>query len=115
MTLDLASCPSRDVCDDITLLHSIVPWILPNVHPTCAWASRIGNIVFVFLCSYSQDELVAGAISSAAYNHPSLKELTTGDNGYGCPSSLANGAVKGIVRKAGVKKLVVEDDFPGEL
>ena len=24
MTLDLASCPSRDVCDDITLLHSIV-------------------------------------------------------------------------------------------
>ena len=67
---------------------------------------------FVFLFSYSQDELVAGAISSAVYNHPSLKELTTG---YKCSLSLVNGAVGGILRKAGVKKLVVEDDFPGEL
>ena len=25
-TSDLASCPSRDVCDDITLLQSFVPW-----------------------------------------------------------------------------------------
>ena len=67
---------------------------------------------FVFLFSYSQDERVAGAISSAVYNHPSLKELTTG---YGCSPSLVNGAVGGIVRKAGVKKLVVRDVFPGEL
>ena len=67
---------------------------------------------FVFLFSYSQDELDDGAISSAVYNHPSLKELTTS---YGCSPSLVNGAVGGIVRKAGVKKLVVEDDFPGEL
>ena len=66
---------------------------------------------FVFLFSYSQDELVAGAISSAVYNHPSLKELTTG---YGCSTSLVNGAVVGILRKAGVKKLVV-GIFPGEL
>ena len=62
---------------------------------------------FVFLFSYSQD-----AISSAVYNHPSLKELTTG---CWCSLALVNGAVGGIVRKAGVKKLVVEDDFPGEL
>ena len=67
---------------------------------------------FVFLLSYSQDQLVAGAISSAVYNHPSLKELTTS---YECPPSLVNGAVGGIVRKAGVKKLVVMRDFPGEL
>jgi len=67
---------------------------------------------FVFLLSYSQDQLVAGAISSAVYNHPSLKELTTG---YRCSPSLVNGAVGGIVRKAGVKKLVVDGDFPGEL
>ena len=68
---------------------------------------------FVFLFSYSQDELVAGAISSAVYNHPSLKELTTGDT---CSPSLVNGAVGGIVRKAGVKKLVIKRDvFPGEL
>ena len=68
---------------------------------------------FVFLFSYSQDQLVAGAISSAVYNHPSLKELTTG---YRCSPSLVNGAVGGIVRKAGVKKLVVRGDvFPGEL
>ena len=67
----------------------------------------------MFLFSYSQDELVAGAISSAVYNHPSLKELTTGD--FYSPS-LVNGAVEGIVRKAGVKKLVVKGDvFPGEL
>ena len=65
----------------------------------------------LFCVSYSQDELVAGAISSAVYNHPSLKELTTGR----CSPSLVNGAVEGIVGKAGVKKLVVEDDFPGEL
>ena len=68
---------------------------------------------FVFLFSYSQDELVAGAISSAVYNHPSLKELTTG---YRCSPSLANASVEGIVRKAGVKKLVIKRDvFPGEL
>ena len=67
---------------------------------------------FVFLFSYSQDELVAGAISSAVYNHPSLKELTTG---YLCSPSLVNGAVGGIVRKAGVKKLVINNNFPGEL
>ena len=67
---------------------------------------------FVFLFSYSQDELVAGAISSAVYNnHPSLKELTIG----WCSPSLVNGAVGGIVRKAGVKKLVVERVLPGEL
>ena len=67
---------------------------------------------FVFLLSYSQDALVAGAISSAVYNHPSLKELTIGV----CPPSLVNGAVGGIVRKAGVKKLVLYGDvFPGEL
>ena len=66
---------------------------------------------FVFLFSYSQDELVAGAISSAVYNHPSLKELTIG----AYPPSLVNGAVGGIVRKAGVKKLVVTGVFPGEL
>ena len=67
---------------------------------------------FVFLFSYSQDERVAGAISSAVYNHPSLKELTTGGE---CFPSLVNGAVGGIVRKAGVKKLVVEDVLPREL
>ena len=67
---------------------------------------------FVFLFSYSQDELVAGAISSAVYNHPSLKELTTS---YECSPSLLNGAVEGILRKAGVKKLVITGDFPGEL
>ena len=70
----------------------------------------------MFLFSYSQDELVAGAISSAVYNHPSLKELTTGGM---CSPSLANASVEGIVRKAGVKKLVIKDvvgnDFPGEL
>ena len=66
----------------------------------------------MFLFSSSQDKLVAGAISSAVYNHPSLKELTTGDM---CPPALVNGAVGGIVRKAGVKKLVVEGNFPGEL
>ena len=66
----------------------------------------------LFCVSYSQDELVAGAISSAVYNHPSLKELTTGDL---CSPSLFNGAVGGIVGKAGVKKLVVWDVLPGEL
>ena len=66
----------------------------------------------LFCVSYFQDELVAGAISSAVYNHPSLKELTTGG---GCFPTLVNGAVGGIVRKAGVKKLVVEGIFPGEL
>ena len=55
---------------------------------------------------------VAGAISSAVYNHPSLKELTIG---FGCSPSLVNGAVGGIVGKAGVKKLVVRGVFPGEL
>ena len=67
---------------------------------------------FVFFFSSSQDKLVAGAISSAVYNHPSLKELTTSNM---CSPSLVNGAVAGIVRKAGVKKLVVGGDFPGEL
>ena len=67
----------------------------------------------MFSFSFSQDELVTGAISSAVYNHPSLKELTTG---YLCSPSLVNGAVGGIVRKAGVKKLVVMGNvFPGEL
>ena len=66
----------------------------------------------LFCVSYSQDELVAGAISSAVYNQPSLKELTTGG---GCTPSLVYGAVWGIVGKAGVKKLVVKDVFPGEL
>ena len=66
----------------------------------------------MFLFSYSQDELVTGAISSVVYNHPSLKELTTGDR---CSPSLVNGAVGGILRKAGVKKLVVGGHFPGEL
>ena len=66
----------------------------------------------MFLLSYSQDERVAGAVSSAVYNHPHLKELTTGDE---CSPSLVNGAVEGIVRKAGVKKLVVGDVLPGEL
>ena len=66
----------------------------------------------MFLFSYSQDELVTGAISSAVYNHPSLKELTTGS---WCSPSLVNGAVEGIVRKAGVKKLVIKKVFPGEL
>ena len=70
------------------------------------------EICCVFLFSYSQDERVTGAISSAVYNHPSLKELTTG--GW-CSPSLVNGAVGGIVRKAGVKKLVVRGVFPGEL
>ena len=77
---------------------------------------------FVFLLSYSQDQLVTGAISSAVYNHPSLKELTIGDKrsplttGGRCHPSLDNGAVGGIVRKAGVKKLVVRGNvFPGEL
>ena len=63
-------------------------------------------------CVYSQDELVTGAISSAVYNHPSLKELTTGTE---CSPSLVNGAVGGIVRKAGMKKLVVKSVFPCEL
>ena len=67
---------------------------------------------FLFLFSYSQDELVAGAISSAVYNHPCLKELTTG---RWCSPSLVNGAMEGIVRKAGMMKLVVESVFPGEL
>ena len=67
----------------------------------------------MFSFSYSQDELVDGAISSAVYNHPSLKELTTGCL---CSPSLVNGAVGGIVRKADVKKLVVIGGvFPGEL
>ena len=58
--------------------------------------------------SLPQDELVTGDISSAVC----LKELTIGDE---CPPSLVNGAVKGIVKKEGVKKLVVESVFPGEL
>ena len=70
------------------------------------------ELEILFCVSYSQDELVAGAINSAVYNHPSLKELTTGDE---CSPSLVNGAVEGIVGKAGVKKLVVEDVFPSEL
>ena len=48
----------------------------------------------MFLFCYSQDELFADAISSAVYNHPSLKELTTG---YGCLPSLVKGAMEGIV------------------
>ena len=71
-------------------------------HVSCAWTNGIGNM---FCVSYSQAELVADAISSAVYNHPSLKELTTG---RWCTPSLVNGAVGGIVRKAGVKKLVVK-------
>ena len=66
----------------------------------------------MFLYSYSQGELVAGTISSAVYIHPCLKELTTGYEGS---PSLINGAVEGIVRKAGMKKLVVKNVFPGEL
>ena len=62
--------------------------------------------------SLPQDKLVTGAISSAVCKHPSLKELTTGRK---CPPSLVNGAVEGIVRKEGVKKLVVGKGFPGEL
>ena len=74
---------------------------------------EVGTLFCVLILPYcSQDELVTGAISSAVYNHPSLKELTTS---YGCSPSLVNGAVGGIVRKAGVKKLVVDSDFPGEL
>ena len=65
----------------------------------------------MFLYPYSQ-EIVTGAISSAVYNHPSMKELTTGDE---CSPSLVNGAIEGIVRKAGVKKLVIGNVFPGEL
>ncbi len=65
-------------------------------------------LIFLF----SQDELVAAAISSAVYNHPSLKELTTGE---GCSPSLINAAVGGIVRKPVIKKLVVADVFPSEL
>ena len=80
-------------------------------HVSYAWANGIGNIVLC-LFSYSQDELVTGAISSAVYNHPSLKELTTGTE---CSPSLVNGAVGGIVRKAGMKKLVVKSVFPCEL
>ena len=83
--------------------------------PTCFMCLGQWNCkhCFVFLFSYSQDELVTGAISSAVYNHPSLKELTTG---YKSSASLVNGAVEGIVRKAGVKKLVVKGDvFQGEL
>ena len=75
------------------------------------WASVIGNIVLC-LFSYSQDELVTSTISSAVYNHPSLKELTTGTK---CSPSLVNGVVGGIVRKAGMKKLVVKSIFPREL
>ena len=76
------------------------------------WANEIAKHCFVFLFSYSQDELVAGAISFAVYNHPSLKELTTGDE---CFAFRFNGAVEGMVRKAGMKKLVVKNIFPGEL
>ena len=82
--------------------------------PTCFMCLGQWNCkhCFVFLFSSSQDELVAGAISSAVCNHPSLKELTTGEM---CSPSLVNGAVEGMVRKAGVKKLVVKSVFPGEL
>ena len=82
--------------------------------PTCFmyWGQWNWKHCFAFLFSYSQDELVAGAISSAVYNHPSLKELTIGDS---CSPSLVNGAVGGIVRKAGVKKLIFKGNFPGEL
>ena len=87
-----------------------------DVHSIRASASGVGNLVFCCYChilySYSQDDLVTGLISSAVCNHPSLKELTTG---YVRSPSLVNGAVEGIVRKAGVKKLVIKDDFPGEL
>ena len=68
--------------------------------------------LFCVLCFYYQDELVAGAIGSAVYNHPSLKELTTGE---GCSPSLINAAVGGIVRKPVMKKLVIADVLPGEL
>ena len=78
-------------------------------HASCAWTNGIGTL---FCVSYSQDELVAGAISYAVYKHARLKELTTGK---GCSPSLVNGAVGGIFRKAGMKKLVVKEDFPGEL
>ena len=66
----------------------------------------------LFCVSYSQDELVAGAISYAVYEHPILKELTMG---VSCSPSLVNGTVGGMVRKAGMKKLVVKGVFPGEL
>ena len=75
-------------------------------------AVNFKTLFLVLYSSYSQEELVAGAISSAVYNHPSLKELTTG---YVRSPSLVNEAVEGIVRKAGVKKLVVKNVFPGEL
>ena len=39
-TLDLASCPSRDVCDDITLLHSPL-WKLAEVTKCPSLASSI--------------------------------------------------------------------------
>ena len=80
-------------------------------HVSCTWANVIGNTVLCIL-SYSQDELVTSTISSAVYNHPSLKELTTGTE---CSPSLVNGVVGGIVRKAGMKKLVVKSVFPREL
>ena len=73
---------------------------------------ELKTLFCVLIFSYSQGKLVAGAISFAVYNHPSLKELTIG---YKCSPALVNGAVEGIVRKAGVKKLVVRDNFPGEL
>ena len=62
--------------------------------------------------SLPQDELVTGAISFAVYIHPSLKELTIGDK---CSPSLVKEAVEGIVIKEGVKKLVVEGEFPRKL
>ena len=43
-TLDLASCPSRDVCDDITLLHSIGPWKLAEVSKCPSGLYIYGNL-----------------------------------------------------------------------
>ena len=93
------------------MVMNIINMSIPNTFHVCLGQWNCKHC-FVFLFSYSQDQLVAGAISSAVYNHPSLKELTTG---YFCSPSLVHGAVGGIVTKAGVKKLVVVRDFPSEL
>ena len=41
MTLGLVGCPSRDVCDDITQLNSIVSWNLSKVTKCPSLASSI--------------------------------------------------------------------------
>ena len=71
------------------------------------WTNGLVNNVLRI--SLPQDKLVTtGAISSAVC----LKELTI--SGWSSPS-LVSGAVEGIVRKEGVKKLVVESVLSGEL